>query len=70
MVEIEGVSGKFDKLNIPRIPSQNVTDCASHGSGVRNLPVTADLLLCFETAAGLAVQCFLSLKFLKSTKSI
>lgn len=52
LVDIEGVSGKFDKLNIPRIPSQNVTECSSHGSGVQNMPVTADLLLCFESAAG------------------
>lgn len=53
MVEIEGVSGKFDRLNIPRIPSQNVTECRSHGTGVENIPITADLLICFETAAGI-----------------
>uniref|UniRef100_A0A336MYX8 CSON010009 protein n=1 Tax=Culicoides sonorensis TaxID=179676 RepID=A0A336MYX8_CULSO len=53
LIEIEGVSGKFDKLNIPRVPpAENVQTCRSHVEGVTNIPITADLLICFESAAG------------------
>ncbi|XP_063709876.1 caspase-like isoform X2 [Culicoides brevitarsis] len=42
-VIVEGVSGKFDKLNVPRNPSQNVTECRKHGAGIQNIPDAPDI---------------------------
>lgn len=54
MMISEGVSGKFDRMVIKMSKQGNVQKCVcDHSNDKINIPITADMLICFETAAGM-----------------